>query len=138
MVQDFQALRAQAESEGLFRARPVFFCLQLGHVLLLEALSWLILWVWGTRWTLTLLCSVILATAQVTGSAVADATFWSGIFCTKVNKAPLSRLLLQSQAGWLQHDFGHLSVFKKSAWNHILHKFVIGHLKVSLLTLILV
>nr|XP_006111808.1 fatty acid desaturase 2 isoform X3 [Pelodiscus sinensis] len=34
-----------------------------------------------------------------------------------------------AQAGWLQHDFGHLSVFKKSAWNHIVHKFVIGHLK---------
>ncbi|KFQ94146.1 Fatty acid desaturase 2 [Nipponia nippon] len=35
----------------------------------------------------------------------------------------------QVQAGWLQHDFGHLSVFKKSSWNHIVHKFVIGHLK---------
>ncbi|KAG8563757.1 hypothetical protein GDO81_016194 [Engystomops pustulosus] len=35
----------------------------------------------------------------------------------------------QAQAGWLQHDFGHLSVFKKSKWNHIGHKFVIGHLK---------
>ncbi|KAK6472899.1 fatty acid desaturase 2 isoform X1 [Huso huso] len=35
----------------------------------------------------------------------------------------------QSQSGWLQHDFGHLSVFKKSKWNHLLHKFVIGHLK---------
>uniref|UniRef100_A0A3P9P5Y7 Fatty acid desaturase 2 n=1 Tax=Poecilia reticulata TaxID=8081 RepID=A0A3P9P5Y7_POERE len=32
-------------------------------------------------------------------------------------------------AGWLQHDFGHLSVFKKSKWNHLVHKFVIGHLK---------
>ncbi|NXH10138.1 FADS2 desaturase, partial [Bucco capensis] len=35
----------------------------------------------------------------------------------------------QAQAGWLQHDFGHLSVFKKSSWNHIVHKFIIGHLK---------
>ncbi|KFO91413.1 Fatty acid desaturase 2, partial [Buceros rhinoceros silvestris] len=35
----------------------------------------------------------------------------------------------QAQAGWLQHDFGHLSVFKKSSWNHIIHKFIIGHLK---------
>ncbi|KAK5619517.1 Fatty acid desaturase 2 [Crenichthys baileyi] len=35
----------------------------------------------------------------------------------------------QAQAGWLQHDFGHLSVFKKSKWNHLVHKFVIGHLK---------
>ncbi|XP_005988034.2 acyl-CoA 6-desaturase [Latimeria chalumnae] len=35
----------------------------------------------------------------------------------------------QAQAGWLQHDFGHLSVFQRSKWNHLLHKFVIGHLK---------
>ncbi|KAG9460758.1 hypothetical protein GDO78_019723, partial [Eleutherodactylus coqui] len=35
----------------------------------------------------------------------------------------------QAQAGWLQHDFGHLSIFKKSKWNHLGHKFVIGHLK---------
>nr|XP_033784316.1 acyl-CoA (8-3)-desaturase isoform X1 [Geotrypetes seraphini] len=36
---------------------------------------------------------------------------------------------VQAQAGWLQHDFGHLSVFNKSKWNHLVHKFVIGHLK---------
>ncbi|KAF1386791.1 hypothetical protein PFLUV_G00098550 [Perca fluviatilis] len=98
IIQDFHTLRAQVESEGLFRARPLFFCLHLGHILLLEALAWLIIWVWGTSWTLTFLSAIMLATAQL-------------------------------QAGWLQHDFGHLSVFKKSSWNHLLHKFVIGHLK---------
>ncbi|XP_075913316.1 acyl-CoA (8-3)-desaturase [Petromyzon marinus] len=36
---------------------------------------------------------------------------------------------VQAQAGWLQHDFGHLSVFPTSRWNHWVHKFVIGHLK---------
>ncbi|XP_067849900.1 acyl-CoA 6-desaturase [Heptranchias perlo] len=35
----------------------------------------------------------------------------------------------QAQSGWLQHDFGHLSVFQKSKWNHLLHKFLIGHMK---------
>ncbi|KAL0627232.1 Acyl-CoA 6-desaturase [Plecturocebus cupreus] len=35
----------------------------------------------------------------------------------------------QAQAGWLQHDYGHLSVYRKSTWNHIAHKFIIGHLK---------
>ncbi|XP_063084288.1 acyl-CoA 6-desaturase isoform X1 [Cavia porcellus] len=35
----------------------------------------------------------------------------------------------QAQAGWLQHDYGHLSVYKKSKWNHLVHKFIIGHLK---------
>ncbi|XP_078405189.1 acyl-CoA (8-3)-desaturase-like isoform X2 [Cetorhinus maximus] len=34
-----------------------------------------------------------------------------------------------AQGGWLQHDFGHLSVFSKSKWNHLVHKFIIGHLK---------
>ncbi|KAE8606933.1 hypothetical protein XENTR_v10010932 [Xenopus tropicalis] len=36
---------------------------------------------------------------------------------------------VQAQAGWLQHDFGHLSVFSRSSWNHVVHQFVIGHLK---------
>ncbi|XP_021107406.1 fatty acid desaturase 1 isoform X3 [Heterocephalus glaber] len=37
--------------------------------------------------------------------------------------------VVQAQAGWLQHDFGHLSVFGTSTMNHLLHHFVIGHLK---------
>uniref|UniRef100_A0AAZ3QB77 Cytochrome b5 heme-binding domain-containing protein n=1 Tax=Oncorhynchus tshawytscha TaxID=74940 RepID=A0AAZ3QB77_ONCTS len=78
LVQDFQALRDRVEKE--------------------EALALGLLWVWGTSWSLTLLCSLMLATSQ-------------------------------AQAGWLQHDYGHLSVCKKSVWNHKLHKFVIGHLK---------
>ncbi|XP_040894518.1 acyl-CoA 6-desaturase [Toxotes jaculatrix] len=98
IVQDFHNLRVQAEKDGLFRTQPLFFCLHLGHILLLEALAWLMIWCWGTNWMLTVLCAAILATSQ-------------------------------SQAGWLQHDFGHLSVFKKSRWNHLVHKFVIGHLK---------
>nr|AFZ87278.1 delta-6 fatty acyl desaturase [Lateolabrax japonicus] len=98
IIQDFQTLRAQLESKGLFRAQPLFFCLHLAHILLLETLAWLIIWFWGNGWTLTFLCTIMLTTAQ-------------------------------SQAGWLQHDFGHLSVFKKPSWNHMLHKFVIGHLK---------
>ncbi|XP_051885199.1 acyl-CoA 6-desaturase isoform X3 [Pristis pectinata] len=35
----------------------------------------------------------------------------------------------KAQSGWLQHDFGHLSVFRKTKWNHLLHKFLIGHMK---------
>jgi len=35
----------------------------------------------------------------------------------------------QAQTGWLQHDFGHLSVFSKSKWNHWLHMFTICALK---------
>jgi len=35
----------------------------------------------------------------------------------------------QAQAGWLQHDFGHLSVFPNSQLNHLAHQVVIGTLK---------
>nr|WDP79932.1 delta 6 fatty acly desaturase [Ruditapes philippinarum] len=35
----------------------------------------------------------------------------------------------QAQAGWLQHDFGHLSVFNSRKMNHIAHHLIIGHLK---------
>uniref|UniRef100_A0A8C8Z281 Cytochrome b5 heme-binding domain-containing protein n=1 Tax=Prolemur simus TaxID=1328070 RepID=A0A8C8Z281_PROSS len=35
----------------------------------------------------------------------------------------------QAQSGFLQHDAGHLSIFKKSKWNHLLHKFLMCHLK---------
>ncbi|XP_072494723.1 fatty acid desaturase 2-like protein FADS2B isoform X1 [Notamacropus eugenii] len=35
----------------------------------------------------------------------------------------------QAQASFLQHDTGHLSIFKKSRWNHLMHYFVMGHLK---------
>lgn len=65
IIKDFHSLRVKAESEGLFEARPLFFCLHLGHILLLEALAWLIIWVWGTSWTLTFLSAFMLATAQV-------------------------------------------------------------------------
>ncbi|XP_045227790.1 putative fatty acid desaturase 2-like protein FADS2B isoform X2 [Macaca fascicularis] len=34
-----------------------------------------------------------------------------------------------AQSSFLQHDVGHLSIFKKSKWNHVMHKFVMCHLK---------
>nr|XP_060626636.1 acyl-CoA (8-3)-desaturase-like [Anolis sagrei ordinatus] len=36
--------------------------------------------------------------------------------------------IAQVQAAWLQHDLGHLSVFEKTKWNHLLHQFVMCHL----------
>ncbi|XP_077177300.1 acyl-CoA (8-3)-desaturase-like [Paroedura picta] len=38
-------------------------------------------------------------------------------------------LIAQSQGGWLQHDLGHHSVFSSTKWNHIVHEFVMCHLK---------
>jgi fatty acid desaturase len=37
----------------------------------------------------------------------------------------------QAQAGWLQHDLGHLSVFKSRELNLLAHRFVIIHLKAA-------
>ncbi len=65
ITRDFQTLRERAEKEGLFQAQPLFFCLHLGHIVLLEVLAWLIIYLWGTSWTLTLLCAVMLTTSQV-------------------------------------------------------------------------
>jgi fatty acid desaturase 2 (delta-6 desaturase) len=33
---------------------------------------------------------------------------------------------VQAQAGWTQHDFGHLSVFSNTKLNHLLHQFSMG------------
>ena len=43
----------------------------------------------------------------------------------------------QAQAGWSQHDFGHLSVFKSVPLNHAMHWFTMCFMKAShtLLTL---
>ncbi|XP_017588473.1 PREDICTED: fatty acid desaturase 1 [Corvus brachyrhynchos] len=65
---------------------------------------------------------------------VLDVAAWLIIWYFGASLVPFlfSAVLLgtvQAQAGWLQHDFGHLSVFSKSRWNHWVHKFVIGHLK---------
>ncbi|XP_041374881.1 acyl-CoA 6-desaturase-like [Gigantopelta aegis] len=35
----------------------------------------------------------------------------------------------QQQAGWLQHDFGHLAVFRSLRWNHIAHIFLMNYFK---------
>ncbi|KAG8125551.1 putative Fatty acid desaturase 1 protein [Naja naja] len=63
-----------------------------------------------------------------------DVSAWLNVWYFGTSLVPflITALLLgtvQAQAGWLQHDFGHLSVFGKSKWNHWIHKFVIGHLK---------
>lgn len=43
--------------------------------------------------------------------------------------ALISLSTLQAQAGWIQHDYGHLSVFKSSFWNHFFHQFTMNTMK---------
>ncbi|KAB0370562.1 hypothetical protein FD755_016971 [Muntiacus reevesi] len=35
----------------------------------------------------------------------------------------------QVQGAFLQHDMGHLSMFKKSKWNHLMQKFLMCHIQ---------
>ncbi|XP_050808866.1 acyl-CoA (8-3)-desaturase-like isoform X2 [Gopherus flavomarginatus] len=56
-------------------------------------------------------------------------TLW--YFGTSLLPFLISAVLLTTsltQAGYLQHDLGHLSVFRKPKWNQVVHMFVIGQL----------
>lgn len=43
--------------------------------------------------------------------------------------ALICTVAMQAEAGWSQHDFGHLSVFKSSWMNHVLHQFTMCFMK---------
>ncbi|XP_058011619.1 acyl-CoA (8-3)-desaturase-like isoform X3 [Ahaetulla prasina] len=58
--------------------------------------------------------------------------WYFGISITSFLIATVLLTFAQSQAGWLQHDLGHLSVFSTSKWNHLFHEFVMCHLKLGL------
>lgn len=64
-MEDFRALRKTAEDMNLFRASPVFFSLYLGHIIVMEALAWLMVLYCGAGWSVTFLLSIILAVSQV-------------------------------------------------------------------------
>uniref|UniRef100_A0A8B9S6A4 Fatty acid desaturase domain-containing protein n=1 Tax=Apteryx owenii TaxID=8824 RepID=A0A8B9S6A4_APTOW len=56
-----------------------------------------------------------------------DAAAWLILFYFGTSLIPFI-VSLVVQASWLQHDLGHLSVFRMTKWNHLLHKFVMCHL----------
>lgn len=43
--------------------------------------------------------------------------------------AAICLTIAQAQAGWSQHDYGHLSVCNRSRWNHWIHLFLINFMK---------
>ncbi|KAM9658864.1 fatty acid desaturase 2-like protein FADS2B [Trichechus inunguis] len=98
MVEDFRELWSLLEAKNMFKANLGYYFLQLAQILILEALSWLTVWNFGSCWTVTILISFLLTISQ-------------------------------AQSLFLQHDSGHLCIFKKSKWNHLMHKFTAGHLK---------
>lgn len=50
----------------LFEAKPAFFALLLGHILAMEVLAWLIIYLFGPGWVPSILAALVLATSQVT------------------------------------------------------------------------
>ncbi len=51
--------------------------------------------------------------------------------CFRFTKHPTRSCLSQAQASWTQHDFGHLSVFKSTRLNNILHHYTMCFTKVT-------
>jgi fatty acid desaturase/predicted heme/steroid binding protein len=98
LVKDFRRLRLQLREQGFFEASVAFYMLWFAHVVAMELAA---AWLAYSEHSLAVrfvLCSVLLAVAQV-------------------------------QAGWLQHDFGHLSVFKTRRLNDWWHWITIMALK---------
>lgn len=65
LIEDFRALRQAAEDMKLFQADPTFFALLLGHILAMEVLAWLIIYLLGPGWVPSTLAALILAVSQV-------------------------------------------------------------------------
>lgn len=65
LVKDFRALRQAAEDMKLFEAKPTFFALLLGHILVMEVLAWLFIYLFGPGWVPSTLAALILAISQV-------------------------------------------------------------------------
>ncbi|XP_027624537.1 fatty acid desaturase 3 isoform X5 [Tupaia chinensis] len=64
LIEDFRALRQAAEDMKLFEANPTFFALLLGHILAMEVLAWLIVYLLGPGWVPSALAAAILAVSQ--------------------------------------------------------------------------
>lgn len=92
---DFQNLKMLAEKMDLYRPNYIFYMLHFLQLILLDLVAWTIIYYSGYQNWFTYL-------------------FAAALMATA-----------QAQAGWLQHDFGHLSVFKSSKMNHLVQRVII-------------
>lgn len=99
VMEDFRDLRALAEKMGLFKSSSFFFAAHFLQIIALE----------------------VAATAIIAHSGATSWVSWLIALALMVTA--------QAQAGWTQHDYGHLSVFQTSAQNHFMHHIVIGFIK---------
>ncbi|RNA14810.1 fatty acid desaturase 2-like, partial [Brachionus plicatilis] len=109
---DFQNLKLLAEKKGLFKAKPIFFLLHFLQLVLLDLLAAYIIRKSGfANWLAYSIAVACLVIVQVGKFAHLSSAI---LFCSK------------AQAGWLQHDFGHLSVFRSNKMNHFVQNIIIG------------
>jgi fatty acid desaturase 2 (delta-6 desaturase) len=99
LTKDFRALRQLAEKMNLFETDFYFFAFHFLSIVFMDLIAMIIIYYSGYNNWFTYTIAVLLLVTS------------------------------QAQAGWLQHDFGHLSVFKSSKMNHIFHRIVIGTIK---------
>ncbi|XP_005408195.1 PREDICTED: fatty acid desaturase 3 isoform X2 [Chinchilla lanigera] len=64
LIEDFRALRQAAQDMKLFDANPTFFALMLGHILAMEVLAWLLVYLLGPGWVPSVLAALILGVSQ--------------------------------------------------------------------------
>nr|QBO56263.1 fatty acid desaturase 5/6-2-2 [Brachionus plicatilis] len=93
---DFQQLRKLAEGMNLFKPSGWFYSLHFLQLIVLDLIGTYIIYKSGYDNWLT---------------------YFIAVACL---------VTTQAQAGWLQHDLGHLSVFKSTKMNHLAHRVVIG------------
>lgn len=103
LLNSYRKLRVKYVNEGYFNSRPYFYIWNFTHILALEALAVAVAWYFGAASWIGFLLAGVLVTTA------------------------------QAQAGWLQHDLGHLSLFRNreggSKWDHLFHRIVIGTMK---------
>eukprot|EP01116_Phalansterium_solitarium_P012788 TRINITY_DN2938_c0_g1_i2.p1 TRINITY_DN2938_c0_g1~~TRINITY_DN2938_c0_g1_i2.p1 ORF type:complete len:429 (-),score=104.58 TRINITY_DN2938_c0_g1_i2:311-1597(-) len=99
LMADFRALQQELRNEGLFEANMTFFVLWLAQVIALEIAAFYVI---------------------VSNPSMLGWQFWAG---------GVLLAIAQIQAGWLQHDLGHLAVFKSRSANQWAHHVTIGLLK---------
>eukprot|EP01130_Rhizamoeba_saxonica_P017229 TRINITY_DN8269_c0_g1_i1.p1 TRINITY_DN8269_c0_g1~~TRINITY_DN8269_c0_g1_i1.p1 ORF type:complete len:421 (-),score=48.21 TRINITY_DN8269_c0_g1_i1:20-1282(-) len=99
LIEEYRNLHQKYAETGMFQANYLWYFLQGLHIVITEAIAFLILYLYGIDRVSTFLITAILMAIS------------------------------HAQAGWLQHDFGHLSVFEHTSWNRFWHIFFISAMK---------
>lgn len=103
VTKDFDRLTEELTDEGMFESNIWFYVANLVSIIAMDVAAWYYVHIGGVE----------------NGGIF---LYWclAALMCTA-----------QAQAGWLQHDFGHCSVFENATWNYYAHQFTISHMKAA-------